>query len=517
MKPIRTISRAFLLAALLAEAASAQALTSITSLFVTYSTRKVMVKPAGDLKASIDSVDRELAAANRIGKMSEVRRQLAKGLSLLANRPWTDVADFTGSLLLRTDRQVVESQRPYTVRLEQLYAPSIEFTKPLSAHAFLRAPTTGVGAAARAGAVVKELGNYDGVSRDLRESPLAMEYDLRDVADGRYVLVVDVKDETRELGTATLVVEVRKGIDDVVARLEAESKKAPEALRAEILYPVDRMRNVNRGKLELRTLDVEKDFAAAELVLAAVKAKKDPFAGRTGDFKRHYALDAAGEVMPYRLYVPTKYTPAKPSALIIALHGLGGTEDAFFDSYGKKIPELAEQRNYIVAGALGYRVDGGYGWGVGTPPPDPTARRNSELSEQDVMQVLAQVKKLYKIDESRIYLMGHSMGAIGTWKIAPKFPEIWAAAAPFSGQGVPSTAEKMKGIPQFVVHGDADPTVGVGGSRSMVAALKAAGAEVVYIEVPGGNHSDVVQPNFVGMFDFFDAHKKGEKGAKAVP
>jgi len=31
------------------------------------------------------------------------------------------------------------------------------------------------------------------------------------------------------------------------------------------------------------------------------------------------------------------------------------------------------------------------------------------------MQVLALVRKAYNIDEHRIYLVGHSMGAIGTW------------------------------------------------------------------------------------------------------
>jgi acetyl esterase/lipase len=56
-----------------------------------------------------------------------------------------------------------------------------------------------------------------------------------------------------------------------------------------------------------------------------------------------------------------------------------------------------------------------------------------------------------------------------------------------------------------VVHGDADPTVAVSGSRVMVAALKSAGANVRYIEVPGGDHSNVVAPNLPGMFDFFDA------------
>ena len=79
----------------------------------------------------------------------------------------------------------------------------------------------------------------------------------------------------------------------------------------EILFPVDRMRNVNRGRLELRTFDPEKDLAAAEATAAAAKSGKDPFAGRTGDVKRHYRLDAANEIIPYRLYVPTAYTGAK--------------------------------------------------------------------------------------------------------------------------------------------------------------------------------------------------------------
>src|SRR5437660_12526077 len=106
------------------------------------------------------------------------------------------------------------------------------------------------------------------------------------------------------------------------------------------------------------------------------------------------------------------------------------------------------------------------------------------------MQVLQHVRQQYKIDGNRIYLMGHSMGAIGTWKIAPKYPDIWAAIAPFSGSGAADTLQKIRSVPEIVVHGDADPTVNVAGSRTMVAKLKELGTEVKYIEVPGGQHSD---------------------------
>ena len=510
MTPLRSPSRAALLVSaltLLPTLVGAQALTNITSLYVGYSSRKVTANPTGELKARLDSVDRDLFAASRQGRTGEMRRLFAKGNLLLSGKPWTDVTDYNASLLLRSDRVVVESQKPYTVRLEQLYAPAIDLTRSLSAHVTIISRPVGAGAAAQP-TVVKDFGTQEGVSRDLRDSPFALELDVHDVADGRYVVVVDVADSTRTLGTATLGLVLRKGIDETVSRLEAEAKRAPELLRAEVLYPVDRMRNVNRGKLELRTLDVDRDFANAEAVLTAVKSGKDPFAGRTGDIKRHYMLDAANEVMPYHLLVPGSYNGSRAFPLIIALHGLGGTEDSFFDAYGRKLPELAEQRGYIVAAPLGLRVDGGYGSGVGTPPADPVARRTSELSEADVMQVLAQVRKLYRIDESRIYLMGHSMGAIGTWKLAPKYPAQWAALGAFSGQGAPATVEKFRSIPEYVVHGDADPTVNVAGSRAMVAAMKTLGVDVKYVEVPGGNHGNVVEPNLPGMFDFFDAHKR---------
>jgi acetyl esterase/lipase len=79
---------------------------------------------------------------------------------------------------------------------------------------------------------------------------------------------------------------------------------------------------------------------------------------------------------------------------------------------------------------------------------------------------------------------------------------------PFSGVGSPALAERMKAIPQFVVHGDDDRTVNVSGSRNMVAALKKAGANVTYIEVPGGSHTDVVVPNLPKAFEFLASQRK---------
>ncbi len=497
-----------LLFALAADRLPAQALPSVTSLYVGYNTRKVSANPTGDLKARLDSVDRELQTAVSLGQMSQVRRLLAKGNVLLAGRPWTDVADYNSSLVIRSDRSLVESQTPYVVRIEQLYAPAIELKRSLTARATLSARAPGSPPNSQP-EVVKTLGNYTGVSRDLRESPFPMEFNLRDVPDGRYVLNVVLQDSTRTLGSASMNIALRRGLDAAVKRLDSAAAKAPAQLRAELLFPVDRMKKVNRGELELRTWNSAADFAAADSVLLAVRDRHDPFAARTGDIKRHYMLDSANEIMPYRLYVPRGYTHNKTAVpVIVALHGLGATEDSFFDGYGKALPALAEEHGYILVAPLGYRVDGGYGWGVGSAPDDAAARRASELSELDVMQALDQVRSMYNIDSNRIYLMGHSMGAIGTWKIAAKYPDLWAAIGMFAGQGVPSTVPLIKNIPAFVVHGDADPTVNVRGSRAMVDAMKVNKVDHVYIEVPGGTHSNIVEPNLARMVRFFAEHTK---------
>lgn len=495
--------------ALIPAAAAPQALTSLSSLRVRYNTQKATVRPAGELREQIDELDREIAEATRAGNTGELRKLLAKGPVLLAGRAWSDSLEYSTSLLLRTDRVVVDPARPWTVRLEQMYRPGVELAGPLSGRAVLRRPAAPqAGANAGAAVTIKDLGAFDGVTRDLRESPRFLDLDLSGVPDGTYQLAVSVSQGGHVVGSTALQVAVRSGLDASIARLERGAASAPHSVRADILYPVDRMRLVNRGQLELRTFDPAGDFTAAEEVLAASASGRDPYVGRTGDFKRHYLLESAGEIMPYRMYVPTGYDASRPMPLIVALHGLGGTEDSFFTGYDRLMPRLAEERGYLVAAPLGYRVDGSYGWGLGTPPADPTTRSVQERSEEDVMRVLEAVRRDYNVDPDRIYLMGHSMGAIGTWRIGPKYPDLWAALGAFAGAGQPATLDRIRDLPQFVVHGDADPTVNVSGSRGMVARMRELGTPFEYIEVPGGGHSDVVAPRLAEMFDFFAEHAR---------
>ena len=172
LKPIRRLAGAVLLSILAPDVAAPQALPSLTLLRVQYNTRKVTLKPEGELKAQIDALDKQIEQATRLGQNGELRRLLAKGTTLLAGKPWTEELDFATSLVLRADRIVADSTKPFAARLEQIYSPSIVLQRQLTARVLLRRSgrATFLGSPP-AEEVVKELSTLDGVGRDLRESP----------------------------------------------------------------------------------------------------------------------------------------------------------------------------------------------------------------------------------------------------------------------------------------------------------------------------------------------------------
>jgi predicted peptidase len=93
----------------------------------------------------------------------------------------------------------------------------------------------------------------------------------------------------------------------------------------------------------------------------------------------------------------------------------------------------------------------------------------------------------HRIDPARVYLTGYSLGGNGVWGLAEAFPDKWAAVAPVSGFTSPDVA-KVRHLPAWLFHGALDTSAPVERERELARALREAGAEVRYTEVPGGNH-----------------------------
>ena len=109
-----------------------------------------------------------------------------------------------------------------------------------------------------------------------------------------------------------------------------------------------------------------------------------------------------------------------------------------------------------------------------------------------VFQAVKELLDMYlanpQVDKSRIYIMGLSMGAMGTYDMVSRFPDIFAAAVPICGTVNPTRLSAARNVAFRIFHGDADDVVPVAGSRQAYKVLKAAGASVEYIEFPGCNH-----------------------------
>lgn len=266
---------------------------------VLYNTRKAAVRPEGELKQKIEEIDRLIAEAARLGRTGEVRKLYAKGVILLSGRTWDDTLEFSNSLILRAEEVCVDSGEPYAVRVEQTYVPAVELRSSLSARAALYRIGRGAGK-------VKDLAFLESVGRDFLDEPVRIEVDLAGIEDGRYDLAVELSERERALGRVSLRILALQGLRRRMTSISAELQKIRgfEELHPEVMYPLDHIRNINRGKVPLGNSDIAAELAAAEAILAALKSGKDFFAGRTGSMERHYLLEEAGEIMPYRVYVP---------------------------------------------------------------------------------------------------------------------------------------------------------------------------------------------------------------------
>jgi len=106
-----------------------------------------------------------------------------------------------------------------------------------------------------------------------------------------------------------------------------------------------------------------------------------------------------------------------------------------------------------------------------------------------LLALIADLTDHLPIDENRIYLTGSSMGGFGTFGIAAKYPQVFAACVPLCGGGDVKNAEILKNIPFWVFHGDKDDMVPVDRSRAIVEAVKKSGGELMnYTELDGAGH-----------------------------
>lgn len=105
----------------------------------------------------------------------------------------------------------------------------------------------------------------------------------------------------------------------------------------------------------------------------------------------------------------------------------------------------------------------------------PQCPENKYWDSEELYQLINKIIKENKIDPSRIYLTGLSMGAWGCWNLAYAHPEMFAALLPIAGfvDRVPLIEGcKIKDIPIRIYHGLLDNVVDVEYSIKIYKKLK---------------------------------------------
>jgi predicted peptidase len=192
-----------------------------------------------------------------------------------------------------------------------------------------------------------------------------------------------------------------------------------------------------------------------------------PAPGRTGF--DHF--DSSGSVAAgYAVHLPARYGADDIDwPLVVFLHGAGenGNEPTTLREF-RGIGRDKELEAIVAAPQCLPRT----GW-----EPDSVAAFVEHIAAK------------YRVDRSRTYLMGTSMGGYGTWRTAASHPELFAAIVPICGGGDPEQAASLANMPIWAFHGAKDDVVPLAQSERMIEAVRAVGGKPLFTVLPNAGHT----------------------------
>ena len=150
--------------------------------------------------------------------------------------------------------------------------------------------------------------------------------------------------------------------------------------------------------------------------------------GQIGRIRPHgfvrlaYRDEVDGSPQFCRAYLPADYDPAKKWPLVVQIHGYNGANPVYVRWWS------ADQRHADIDTEFSNQQQVIY--------IEPHGRGNTQylgMGDSDVLRAIAEAKRLFSVDEDRVYLTGDSMGGWGTWNVASRHPDLFAAIAPVFG------------------------------------------------------------------------------------
>lgn len=195
-----------------------------------------------------------------------------------------------------------------------------------------------------------------------------------------------------------------------------------------------------------------------------------------------HAANAADQRAGFSLYVPEYLDRDQAAPLVVALHGGSGHGSRFLWTW------LRDARSY---GALLIA---------------PTARAGTwslmgpDVDTDNLLAMVAHVRERWPVDERRLLLTGMSDGGTFSYVSGLRSDSPFTHLAPISASFHPllletASAERLAGLPVYLVHGALDWMFPVDVARMARDALTAAGAAVEFRELDDLSHTYPVEEN----------------------
>jgi predicted esterase len=209
----------------------------------------------------------------------------------------------------------------------------------------------------------------------------------------------------------------------------------------------------------------------------------DPYRQRAGDYWRTISL-GDGRTVPMRVFAPAGASKGFKMPLVVALHGAGGDESMFMDAYG--------------AGELKRLADG-----LGFVAVSPSTIALSGDAE-NLDKLVADIAQDYEIDLSRVYEVGHSLGAMAASRFAAARGDQVAAAACIAG--FTELPAGSRACSTLVIGAGLDPIFSAARMKEAVDASIAAGQPVEWRLVEDSGHTLVVTTELRGVVEWLLKH-----------
>jgi poly(3-hydroxybutyrate) depolymerase len=199
------------------------------------------------------------------------------------------------------------------------------------------------------------------------------------------------------------------------------------------------------------------------------------------------------------VYIPPSYDPARKYPLVVYLHGKSDTVTRNIGWYHE--PAALADPAIVLSPKCPLSQTGE--WGNSWTNEDPPMIKKT-------FEMIDRIRQQYRVDEDRLYIYGISMGAIGTFGLIQKYPDLFAGGYAVCGWGNPEMAPQLSKVPFWIFHGEDDDVVPVQGSRGIYkAVLTRGGKQIRYTEFKGVKHDAWNHLNDNQIIRWLLAQKKG--------